>query len=159
MKIENDDLWKEIKSGNLRGLSIEGYFIDKLEKMNKTYTDEEIQTAYKELQAEGKIQKVEFTIVAEAKQLVNDFYSMLDKDRSHELINEGLGLMKKHAGNVMSFQKKLEIVYKEADEAIKKLGINRNTFQVLDDLDEIRTKSKEEFKRFDTRIKKIQSIK
>ena len=56
MKIENEDLWNKIKEGELKGLSIEGYFVDKLEKMTKTYTDEEIQTAYKELQAEGKIE-------------------------------------------------------------------------------------------------------
>ena len=35
LKIDNDDLWKEIKSGNLRGLSIEGYFTNKFEQMNK----------------------------------------------------------------------------------------------------------------------------
>ena len=57
MKIENDDLWKEIKSGNLRGLSIEGFFVDRLEKMNKTFTDEEIRKAYAELIKEGKINK------------------------------------------------------------------------------------------------------
>ncbi len=56
MKIENDDLWNKIKEGELKGLSIEGYFVDKLEKMGKQYTDEEIRKAYKELQAEGKIQ-------------------------------------------------------------------------------------------------------
>jgi len=71
MKIENEDLWNKIKEGELKGLSIEGYFVDKLEKMTKTYTDEEIQAAYKELQAEGKIKvelnKVEDTIKAAAK--------------------------------------------------------------------------------------------
>ena len=56
MKIENDDLWKRIKEGELKGLSIEGYFIDKLETLSKpTYTDEQIRTAYKELITEGKI--------------------------------------------------------------------------------------------------------
>ena len=55
MSIQNDDLWQKIKEGELKGLSIEGYFVDKLEKMNKTFTDEEIKTAYKELQIEGKI--------------------------------------------------------------------------------------------------------
>lgn len=52
MKIENDDLWQEIKSGSLRGLSIEGFFIDKLEKMGKTeksYSDKEILTALADL--------------------------------------------------------------------------------------------------------------
>ena len=55
MSIENDDLWNKIKEGELKGLSIEGYFVSSLEQMGKQYTDEDIRTAYKELQAEGKI--------------------------------------------------------------------------------------------------------
>ena len=63
MKIENDELWQKIKEGELKGLSIEGFFVDKLENMGKQYTDEEIRTAYKELQAEGKIKKVELGLL------------------------------------------------------------------------------------------------
>ncbi len=57
MKIENNDLWEKIKAGELKGLSIEGYFADKMEKMSKTVTDEEIVEAYNELVKEGKIKK------------------------------------------------------------------------------------------------------
>ena len=43
MKIENDELWERIKSGELKGLSIEGYFVDKLSKMSKpVYKDKDI---------------------------------------------------------------------------------------------------------------------
>tara|TARA_R110001599_G_scaffold276528_2_gene477810 strand:+ start:189 stop:1040 length:852 start_codon:yes stop_codon:yes gene_type:complete len=50
MRIDNEDLWKEIKSGNLKGLSIEGYFTDKMEKMSeKTPTDQEILSALNEI--------------------------------------------------------------------------------------------------------------
>ena len=43
MKIENDELWERIKSGELKGLSIEGYFVDKLSKMSKSvYKDKDI---------------------------------------------------------------------------------------------------------------------
>ena len=35
MKIDNEEMWKRIKSGELKGLSIEGYFVDKMELMNK----------------------------------------------------------------------------------------------------------------------------
>jgi hypothetical protein len=69
MKIENDDLWQRIKAGEIKGLSIEGYFIDKLEQMGKQYTDEEIRTAYKELQAEGKIK---LAIVDDLKDTISD---------------------------------------------------------------------------------------
>tara|TARA_R100000781_G_scaffold34912_1_gene25001 strand:- start:1545 stop:2441 length:897 start_codon:yes stop_codon:yes gene_type:complete len=43
MKIENDELWERVKSGELRGLSIEGYFVDRMEAMSKpVYSDEQI---------------------------------------------------------------------------------------------------------------------
>ena len=35
MRIENDEVWQQIKSGELKGLSIEGYFVNAAEKMSK----------------------------------------------------------------------------------------------------------------------------
>ena len=35
MRIENDEVWEQIKSGELKGLSIEGYFVNAAEKMSK----------------------------------------------------------------------------------------------------------------------------
>jgi|TARA_R110000824_G_scaffold323541_1_gene510486 hypothetical protein len=56
MKIENDDLWEKIKAGELKGLSIEGYFTDKFESMQKAPpTDEEILKALNEIIKENKI--------------------------------------------------------------------------------------------------------
>ena len=105
MKIENDDLWNKIKEGELKGLSIEGYFVDKLEKMTKTYTDEEIQTAYKELQAEGKIQKVELGIVDDLKSLVKKFTSKIVSDYN----------------NIYKEQGKLQAQYNKLNSEIEKI--------------------------------------
>ena len=50
MKINNDDLWNKIKEGELKGLSIEGYFTDKMEAMSeKTPSNEEILQALNEI--------------------------------------------------------------------------------------------------------------
>ena len=50
MKINNDELWQKIKAGELKGLSIEGYFTDKMEEMSeKQPTDEEILSALNEI--------------------------------------------------------------------------------------------------------------
>jgi|TARA_R110000744_G_scaffold211127_3_gene330272 hypothetical protein len=50
MKIENDELWQKIKDGELRGLSIEGYFVDKMETLSqKQPTNEEILKALNEI--------------------------------------------------------------------------------------------------------------
>ena len=105
MKIENDDLWQKIKEGELKGLSIEGYFVDKLEKMTKTYTDEEIRTAYKELQAEGKIQKVELGIVDDLKSLVKKFTSKIVSDYN----------------NIYKEQGKLQAQYNKLNSEIEKI--------------------------------------
>jgi hypothetical protein len=56
MKIENDELWSKIKDGSLKGLSIEGYFTDKMEKMSETTpTDQEILEALKEIIRQNQI--------------------------------------------------------------------------------------------------------
>ena len=50
MRIDNDDLWQKIKEGELRGLSIEGYFADKFEAMQQRKpTDAEILSALNEI--------------------------------------------------------------------------------------------------------------
>jgi len=50
MKIENDELWQKIRSGELKGLSIEGYFTDRMEAMSeKQPTNEEILKALNEI--------------------------------------------------------------------------------------------------------------
>ena len=50
MKINNNELWEKVKDGSLRGLSIEGYFTDKMEKMSeKAPTSEEILKALNEI--------------------------------------------------------------------------------------------------------------
>jgi hypothetical protein len=55
MKIENDELWNKIKAGELKGLSIEGYFVDKMENMSEQQpTDEEILTALNEIIQEAE---------------------------------------------------------------------------------------------------------
>ena len=56
MKINNNDLWNKIKDGEVSGLSIEGYFTDKMEKMSeKTPTNEEILHALNEIINENQI--------------------------------------------------------------------------------------------------------
>ena len=58
MKIENDELWSKIKDGELKGLSIEGYFTDKMEKMSeKAPTNEEILSALNEIIKQNQTNK------------------------------------------------------------------------------------------------------
>lgn len=42
MKVENDEVWNEyVKTGLVKGFSIEGYFVDKSQKLSKELTEDE----------------------------------------------------------------------------------------------------------------------
>tara|TARA_R110002020_G_scaffold424388_2_gene633569 strand:- start:2292 stop:2906 length:615 start_codon:yes stop_codon:yes gene_type:complete len=58
MSIQNDELWNKIKAGEIKGLSIEGYFIDKMQEMSsKQPTSEDILKALNEIIRENQTNK------------------------------------------------------------------------------------------------------
>jgi hypothetical protein len=42
MKVNNDDVWKDVKDGKVKGFSIEGYFADKLEMSLEEQEEQEL---------------------------------------------------------------------------------------------------------------------
>ena len=116
MKIENDDLWNKIKDGTLKGLSIEGYFANKFEQMNKKeFTTEEIRTALKELLS---VQKVELA-------LIDDINKPLDKAMS-DFGNIEVGLFKAEETAVAAVgnYEKAARVAAEGVKRVKELGVS-----------------------------------
>ena len=79
MNIENDELWNKIKDGELKGLSIEGYFANKFEQMNKKQpTTEQILSALNEIiqeskKTELKAEKVELGLVDDIEKSVKSY--------------------------------------------------------------------------------------
>ena len=58
LKIDNDEIWSKIKSGELKGLSIEGYFTNKFEAMQKKEpTNQEILEALNEIIKENQTEQ------------------------------------------------------------------------------------------------------
>jgi hypothetical protein len=58
LKIDNDEIWQKIKAGELKGLSIEGYFTNKFESMQKKEpTNEEILKALNEIIKENQTEQ------------------------------------------------------------------------------------------------------
>lgn len=49
MKVNNEDIWKDVKAGKVKGFSIEGYFADKYEISQEKNEREEIINKLKEL--------------------------------------------------------------------------------------------------------------
>ena len=108
LKIDNDEIWSKIKDGELKGLSIEGYFTNKFEQMQKKeFTDEEVKTALKELLS---VQKVELG-------LIDDFRSAIKK--ANDARSEGDKILLKAADSATKASKVLMSAGKLGLEALK----------------------------------------
>ena len=125
MKIENDEMWNKIKDGELKGLSIEGYFINKMEKMGKQqFSNEEIREAIKELLS---VQKVELGLIDDFKKLFAKAEKNLMKTEPQygEILD-----------NSRKLYKEIQKVDKDIDLAISSYSIlNKKTKEIGIDLD------------------------
>jgi len=126
MKIENDELWNKIKEGELKGLSIEGYFTNKFEQMQKKeFTNEEVKTALKELLS---VQKVDLSLLKDIKSTGE----MLDKMFNAAIkvaVDGATKLAKKVDEEAKTFNKQRNTLSAEIDnfkKQAKELGVNPN---------------------------------
>ena len=128
MKITNDDLWKKIKDGELKGLSIEGYFTNKFESMQKKQpTTEQILSALneiiKESKTELKAEKVELGIADDVKKIEKEVYSVDEK----LILKNILAPLRKgivEINKIVKLESKLETSLKKAKSQLKELGVS-----------------------------------
>ena len=123
LKIDNDEIWSKIKDGELKGLSIEGYFTNKFEQMNKKeFTNEEVKTALKELLS---VQKVELGLVDDIETESKKFKSIekAAKGLTKKLSNDmsAVKIAVKNINEYLSVQQKNFDLYKKTDKMIMKL--------------------------------------
>jgi len=122
LRIDNDEIWSKIKDGELKGLSIEGYFTNKFEQMNKTKetTTEEILSAFNELVREGKI-----TTMSKAKKLsLSKRFDLNDVKTIEKLI----GAVDKQTDQLKKLASATTEKFaplKETDDAYAKLDVQR----------------------------------
>ena len=144
MKIENDEVWSKIKDGTLKGLSIEGYFTNKFEQMNKKeFTTEEVRTALKELLS---VQKVELGLAQDlekADKLSRKFIKELSKSRedvsdlyyfTKNKIEQFNKSNKEYRNNIKKGKdafKELTDNINKAQKSLKELGISPNDMPSL----------------------------
>tara|TARA_R100001591_G_scaffold70891_1_gene79359 strand:- start:2099 stop:3025 length:927 start_codon:yes stop_codon:yes gene_type:complete len=126
MRIDNDDLWNKIKEGELKGLSIEGYFVDKMQKMSDNKpTDHEILSALNEIIREtNKPQKVELALVddlvKDAKRLSSKYEKAVKNHMAiAKLVNENF----KEMASLVKAAKKGYGFVSTIDKQFKKLGV------------------------------------
>ena len=161
MKIENDELWNKIKEGELKGLSIEGYFTNKFEEMNKKQpTTEQILSAFNELVREGKIttmskaNRIELGLTQDVEKLIQqakDLIPDLDRDvksikdlekselKAYKDVDKKNAAFEKAEGKYFDLQNKLEKAQDAYDtserEANEAITYRDNTLKSIDELE------------------------
>ena len=150
MKITNDDLWQKIKAGELKGLSIEGYFTNKFEQMQRQKpTTEQILSALneiiKESKTELKAEKVELGLVDDIEKLFkktqNEFKEI---DSKFNALEKELNTALIHTINIDGQAK---TIIKQA----KELGVN----DLVKKITEIQSKSEDFRKEYQPKLKAI----
>jgi hypothetical protein len=121
MRIDNDDLWQKIKEGELRGLSIEGYFVDKMQNMSKgQFTNEQIREALREIISPKKI---ELGIADDVKKIEKEVFSVDEKLILKNILaplRKGMSEISK----IVKLENKLETSLKKAKSQLKELGVS-----------------------------------
>ena len=161
LKIENNEIWSKIKDGELKGLSIEGYFTSKFEEMNKKEsnknnmkpTQEQILSALNELIKESKTElKAEKVQLGAIDDFTKAFETALNEPAADKLITN---LRKAEVG----FEKAIKLFMKAEDigedlkKAAKELGIDLPKI-ILNKIES----SKAGVKEYRNYISKIQSM-
>ena len=151
MRIDNDDLWNKIKEGELKGLSIEGYFVDKMQKMSDNKpTDHEILSALNEIIREtNKPQKVELNLVSDAKSIVKKAMKEIDglekgeniflkaEDKFEKVRDEFLkadAITKASGNRLEKIAKEMQDIKSQFDKAGKELGVDYKGIKEYKDL-------------------------
>jgi hypothetical protein len=128
MKVNNDDVWKQVKEGKVKGFSIEGYFADKLERPNepvkqsKMSKEEIAEAKIEELRQLFSTKKVDLNIAKKTRPLMSKPIEKIFNN-SEKLIEELENNQKRIQRQIQSTEaawKKSEKIYNDAENKIRK---------------------------------------
>jgi hypothetical protein len=125
VKVNNDEIWDEyVKSGKVKGFSIEGYFADKVEASKVDKEEEEAKELLAKIESIVKGEKVELTVLEdlikgykEMKSLGSDLFKF--RDRAIDAVRNYKAQTvrtKQYANDVIN-------IYTKVEQAAKNIGI------------------------------------
>jgi hypothetical protein len=161
VKVNNEEVWNDyVKTGKVKGFSIEGFFADKIKASEMKKEEQEEDLLLSKITSILKGERVELALVDDAKKIINKVKGELGdtEERAFNFIVDAENIYKKALNEYEQQLKNVERITQPLEKAIQDIGINRSTFGVLDDLDESKNKLKERIKIVQKNISKIKSI-
>ena len=102
-------------------------------------------------------EKVDLSLVNDAKKIQSD-YASIDEDSAFDFVVKAELAYDKILNKYQSMLKQVESITPKLEKAVQEIGINRNNFQVLDDLDRNKSDIKERIKSISKKINDLKSI-
>jgi hypothetical protein len=129
LKVNNDEVWNDyVKTGKVKGFSIEGYFADKMQKPKVDMSEEKADLLLSQIKGIVKGEKVELSLLNEIKEINHDF---------DMAISEGLRISRnifEFAGALSNYQDDLDglkVNYKNSNGAKNGLGFFMQKFDKI----------------------------
>lgn len=108
---------------------------------------------------ELKSHAVHLSLVDDAKKTKGDFVSIAENEADYfGLIAKAESEAFKVVGEYKQLLKEIETITPKLESAIDEIGINRNNFQVLDDLNSLKSETKERISTISDNLNKLKSI-
>jgi hypothetical protein len=133
VKVNNDEIWDEyVKSGKVKGFSIEGYFADKVEATKVDKEEEEAKELLAKIESIVKGEKVELNAIDDLKKLISIYVKNIDsaKGMINIILKEARGVESK-IEDAMKAANKMESISKQVEKSAKELGVNINAIKEL----------------------------
>ena len=112
---------------------------------------------FKEDKVELSTERVELALVDDAKKIRGE-YASIDEDSYFSFVVKAEVEGEKVVNDYKQLLKKVESIIPKLESAVDELGINRNNFQVLDDLDSVKSQLKERISIVSKNTNKLKSI-
>jgi len=127
MKVNNDEVWQKVKDGEVKGFSIEGYFVDKYDmskNINEMDTIEKLKELIRKHENETKLGTHEVELASTFNQVV-DKHKFLEKT-INEALTQFNGVKKWVQGSKQDVDKNIEDL-KRIQNSLKELGFNEES--------------------------------
>jgi len=165
VKVNNDEIWNEyVKSGKVKGFSIEGYFADKMESPKEKIKEDMSEEKLAE-QLLGKIEnivkgeKVELKNISVINQKISNLKTVESKaDKAVSRFEKAISVASKEFDVLLKFRNEIyNETYREAPAEIndfkksaKELGLNPDSISEIKELEKILNTSREVIKLIDS---------
>jgi len=165
VKVNNDEIWNEyVKSGKVKGFSIEGYFADKMERpkeqIKEDMSEEKLaEQLLSKIESIVKGEKVELKNISVINQKISNLKTVESKaDKAVTRFEKAISVASKEFDVLLKFRNEIyNETYREAPAEIndfkksaKELGLNPDSISEIKELEKILNTSREVIKLIDS---------